>query len=156
MSAGVNVSITRASAGAVARLVAAAAILLSFVSAAGGCGNKAAANSSAEQAGTASASRPPDAAVREAELIPVGSPSPAASDGGASATLLPDSEPAGAPFPSLMAAAVAEVTQGGPTLSNRVYRVAFDQARKEINQDNAYDRLRALEHEIDLERQALP
>jgi hypothetical protein len=75
---------------------------------------------------------------------------------GGGSTLLPDSEPAGAPFASTIAAAVAEVTQAGPVYTSRIYRAAYEQARQEITPDNARKRLRALEREIDLERQSLP
>jgi hypothetical protein len=79
----------------------------------------------------------------------------AAGDEAAAAVLLPDSEPAGAPFASTVASAVAEVTQqGGTSLTSRVYRAALEQARREITADNARAKLRDLEKQIDAERQA--
>lgn len=45
------------------------------------------------------------------------------------------------------------VASGAP---GRIYRAAYEQARKEINSDNAHDRLQALERQIDQERQRLP
>ncbi len=80
---------------------------------------------------------------------------PGVSDDVGSAVLLPDSEPAGAPFASSIAAAVGEVTQGGAVAQSRIYRIAYEQARRQINADNARDRLRAIERQVDLERQAL-
>jgi hypothetical protein len=77
-------------------------------------------------------------------------------DDSGGAVLLPDSEPAGSPFASTVAAAVAEVTQGQPAPTVRIYRAAYEQARRTITQDNVYDRLRQLERQIDAERQDLP
>lgn len=94
------------------------------------------------------------AAAGSAEAVP--SPSTDDDSDDTSGALLPDSEPAGAPFASSVAAAVAEVTQGEPALTSRIYRAAYEQARRTINQDNAYDRLRQLERQIDTERQSLP
>lgn len=94
---------------------------------------------------------PPTAATAAPEIAPA----PVIADA-AAPVLLPDSEPAGAPFASQLTAAVAEVTQGGAVTTRRVYRASYEQARREINADNAHDRLRALENQIDLERQSLP
>ena len=47
-------------------------------------------------------------------------------------------------------------TAGLEEMPSRTYRAAFDQAQKDITVDNAAERLRALEHEIDLDAQSLP
>ena len=100
---------------------------------------------------------PPAAASASSKAAAVPNDDSSAKDAVAAGTVvLPDSEPAGAPFPASLAAAVAEVTQGAPGLTSRVYRAAYEQARREINQDNVYDRLRKLERQIDIERQNLP
>ncbi|MBN1962664.1 MAG: hypothetical protein JW841_17160 [Deltaproteobacteria bacterium] len=70
--------------------------------------------------------------------------------------LLPDNVPAGAPFASTIAAAMAEVTQGKAVETKRIYRAAYENALRDINADNVKDRLRELEHQIDKERQKLP
>jgi hypothetical protein len=115
---------------------------------------RAKAKTSAPAAASTTAATP--AVAGSADAPP--SPSAAVDDDGddTSGVLLPDSEPAGAPFASSVAAAVAEVTQGEPAMTSRIYRAAYEQARRTINQDNAYDRLRQLERQIDTERQSLP
>jgi len=114
---------------------------------------------SAPAATPAATGEPAGEASAETSAPEVGEPS-APTDvtpQGAAPALLPDSEPAGAPFASSIAAAVAEVTQqGGANLTSRVYRAAFEQARREINPDNARAHLRELEKQVDAERQALP
>ncbi len=71
-------------------------------------------------------------------------------------TLLPDSVPVGVPFAASVPAALAEVTQAGPAPTKRIYRAAFERARKTITADNASDELRALARQIDKERQNYP
>lgn len=81
----------------------------------------------------------------------------------AAETLRSTAAPAGSPSLTssdpATASGVAIDTQTEAAASSapgRIYRAAYEQARREINSDNAYDRLQELERQIEKERQRLP